>query len=126
MTLAFWLGRIGFIASGDCCAAAKRGTQIAMDRIAKLNKESRFMEIMVALLVIETWRALSNVAQLTASDLTTRPCPQRYILQFFTKTADLGSHTIVITMDGRCIFRLLRLETAGCFVSAATDTSHNS
>src|SRR5260370_29049581 len=53
ITLAFWLGRIGLIASGGCCASASGATQMTATRIAKVKRESRFREIIVALLVVE-------------------------------------------------------------------------
>src|SRR6266404_8121598 len=53
ITLAFWLGRIGLIASGGCCASASGAAQMTANRIAKVKRESRFREIIVALLVVE-------------------------------------------------------------------------
>src|SRR5260370_25318282 len=53
ITLAFWLGRIGLIASGGCCACASGAAQMTANRIAKVKRESRFREIIVALLVVE-------------------------------------------------------------------------
>src|SRR5438094_4915510 len=52
MTLAFWLGRIGLIARGGCCAKACPAHP-APNRITSLRSESRLREIMVALLVLE-------------------------------------------------------------------------
>src|SRR5882672_1188509 len=52
ITLAFWLGRIGLIASGGCCAKACPAHP-APNRITSLRSESRLREIMVALLVLE-------------------------------------------------------------------------
>src|SRR5216684_3374932 len=53
ITLAFWLGRIGLIASGGCWAIAYGAAHITVNRIAKVKSESRFREIIVALLVVE-------------------------------------------------------------------------
>src|SRR5712692_2387843 len=53
ITLAFWLGRIGLIASGGCCASASGAAQMTANRIAKVKREGRFREIIVALLVVE-------------------------------------------------------------------------
>src|SRR6266852_3545673 len=53
ITLAFWLGRIGLIASGGCCASASGAAQMTANRIAKVKRESRFREIIVVLLVVE-------------------------------------------------------------------------
>src|SRR5437763_15699720 len=53
ITLAFWLGRIGLICSGGCCASAYGTAQTSANRIAKVKRENCFREIMVALLVVE-------------------------------------------------------------------------
>src|SRR5260221_9808674 len=53
ITLAFWLGRIGLICSGGCCADAYGTAQMRTNRIVKVKSESRFREIIVVLLVVE-------------------------------------------------------------------------
>src|SRR5438876_2738200 len=58
ITLAFWLGRMGLIASGGCCAKAWPAHPTP-NRITRWKSESRLTEIMVALLVVE-FGALSN------------------------------------------------------------------
>src|SRR5258707_4471002 len=50
ITLAFWLGRIGLMANGGCCASAYGAAQMTANRIAKVKRENRFREIMVVLL----------------------------------------------------------------------------
>jgi len=59
ITLAFWLGRMGLICNGGCCALTYGAAQIEMSPIAKVKRESRFREIMLALLVKE-FGALCN------------------------------------------------------------------
>src|SRR5712692_7615622 len=62
ITLAFWLGRSGLIASGGCCADTYGAAQVNANRIAKVKRENRFKEIMLALLIVE-FGALSNAAE---------------------------------------------------------------
>lgn len=67
ITLAFWLGLIGLIASGACCADAYGAAHVSASRIAKVKKKTRFREIMVALLVVE-FGALSNATAVNSKE----------------------------------------------------------
>src|SRR5712691_12858144 len=67
ITLAFWLGRIGLIASGGCCADTYGAAQVNANRIAKVKKESLFSENMLALLIVE-FGALSNAAEVNGKE----------------------------------------------------------
>src|SRR5258706_7179622 len=61
MTLAFWLGR-GRRIAGGCCAVTKGAAHAIAKRAARLKRESRFREFIVALL-IEEFSALCNAPQ---------------------------------------------------------------
>src|SRR6266849_5734085 len=86
ITLAFWLGRIGLIASGGCCASASGAAQMTANRIAKVKRESRFREIIVALLVVE-FGALCIAPVVNGKK---RLGVLRQNLQLFTKSRDRG------------------------------------
>jgi hypothetical protein len=58
ITLAFWLGR-GKRTGGGCWANTKGAAHAIAKRAARLKRESRFREFIVALL-IEEFRALCN------------------------------------------------------------------
>src|SRR5207253_5126960 len=61
ITLAFWLGRSGLIASVGCCANAWPAHP-APNRITKWKSESRLVQIMVVLLGCRISCALCNAA----------------------------------------------------------------
>src|SRR5438132_9132614 len=84
ITLAFWLGRIGLIASGGCCARAWPAHPTP-NRITRWKSESRLREIMFLALLVVEFGALCNEAPVN-SKRSGRGSESRYRTERFQRS----------------------------------------